>query len=75
MQLYECMNIFMSFQRVEQLALPGSKTYNIWDNNNEGSSNIFFSAKYTLAHSLFTRNLQVDIIIPVKNEKTEIQRA
>ena len=35
---------------------------------------IFFSVKYTLSHSIFTKNLHVDIIIPVKKEKTEIQR-
>lgn len=59
----------------EQLALPGSRTHNIYGNsNNEGLSKFFSSTEYPLAHSIFTRNLKVDITIFVKNEKTEIQR-
>lgn len=56
------------------LALPGGKKITFKIIIMKVCLIFFFSSKDTLAHLIFIGNLQVDTIISVKNEKTEIQR-
>lgn len=63
----------MESERGDQLVFPEIKTHNIQDNNNEGLSNILFCKVHISSFHLY-KEPAVDIIIPVKNEKTDSQR-